>query len=149
MPRALLEDQASNKMASSKRQKMGKRMDTDTTTNGHEEEHADVTIAAMAVTPQSTSTGSEIGSQEWIKKVKASLRQLQPPMSTLDRVLFELGDEIRQRRDAGCSTSDLAKFLSGNGVVITGPALARYLRNGSKTTAKTRKVPALRESSTT
>ena len=86
MTRAPLKNQAPNKMASSKRQKNGKRMDTNTTTNGHEEEHPDVTIAVMAVTPQSTSTGSEIGSQEWITKVKTSLRQLQPPMSTLDKV---------------------------------------------------------------
>ena len=109
-------------------------MDADTTTNAREEEHVDVTVAVMAVTSQSTSAGSEIGSQEWIKKVKTSLRQLQPPISILDRSLLELGDEIRQRRDAGCPTSGIAQLLTQHGATITGPALARYLRKGSKIT---------------
>ena len=119
-------------------------MDTDTTATGLEKEHLAFRNDAMAVTPPPptpTPANYEIGSQEWIKKVKASIRQLQPPMSLLDRALFELGDEIRQRRAAGCSTNNLAKLLTEHGAVITGPALARYLRNDSKATGKARRVP--------
>ena len=117
-------------------------MNTGTTTNGAEEEQHGFT----AVTPQLTPATVEIGSQEWVKKVKTSLRQLQPPMSPLDRALFELGDEIRLRRDAGCSANDLARLLTEHGAVINGPALARYLRNDSKATGKARRVPVPRDS---
>ena len=53
-------------------------VNTETTTNGAEEEQQGFTSATI-VEPLLTPTIFEIGSQEWIKKVKASIRQLQPP----------------------------------------------------------------------
>ena len=80
-----------------------------------------------------------IGSQEWLQRMKDLLRELQPPMSAVDKALAGLSDEIRQRREAGCSTADIAALLSLNGLVITPAALARQLRGASKGASKKRR----------
>ena len=93
---------------------------------------------ASGTTPDAPSTNVEVGSLEWLKRVRAALKQLQPPISAEERALAELAEDIRLRREAKCSTKDIAALLTMNGLQIDGPALTRHLRGASKNNGKTR-----------
>ena len=81
----------------------------------------------------------EVGSEAWLRNVKASLESLQPPVSARERALIELEPLIKERRAAGCTPHQIAAILAANGVQVTGAALARRLREKdveAKTPAK-------------
>ena len=87
---------------------------------------------STAEAPPTSGDIAEVGSPEWLKKVRAALKQLQPPMSVKEKTLAEIADDIRARRDAKCLTKDIAALLTANNLEIDGPELTCYLRGAPK-----------------
>jgi hypothetical protein len=114
--------------------------DAPVTKNWNAEEHELGHRQVMEETPKVA-----VGSEAWLRNVKAALACLQPPISARERVLMDIEPLIQERRNAGCTPHQIAALLAANGVQITGTALARRLREKAedgKTPGKKKKPSA-------